>query len=602
MKRIFYTLLIHCLLVAASSTAQVKNYYSISFANALHHEAYVEASFGNIQPGKVVVEIANSSPERFGSYNFIKNIYDLKITSSGGNALEYRRKGLDRWEIDKHNGSIKVTYKIFADNGIETFSQINKDFAIINHPATFAYIPTLANRPIEIYYNVNSNYNWKVANQLKPSKNKSNTFMAKNLAEFMDSPTLIGAVNTVKKTIESGSSDYNLVLSTISNSNVSYLEQLLDGISAVTDEQKEVFGGYPKFDRDTYTILYGADYDYGNVLEGHKNSLLYTVGQEVKREEATTLKNFAKAFFKSWNGARIQPNALNPFNYKKMPIVKEYWFTEGFAEYYALLTMCRSKTISHDRFLREIAYHLSDVKKSAAIDYFSAVEMSENAGFTEGQSKHANPQNAVNTFIPVEKHGAIIALVLDLSLRNKDLSLDSFMKLLWNKYGKISQAFSIENFYTSLVEYAGDSFAKDFFEDYVNGSKAFDTDKLLENFGVSTTPVEVPYIGAMVTFDKNDSAIISEYTSKNTPAYKAGLEKGDIVISVNNQSFSDLTQFNNAIAQFKIGKKVIVKYNRNGVENSTELKLDVNPNIILSSMLKIGSKTAEKKRLWLGEE
>lgn len=587
----------------AKSFAQVKNYYEISLNNALHHEATVKASFGSIQPGKIIIEIANRAPSRFGSYNFIKNIYDLKITNNSGKELKYNKVGYDKWEVEEHDGSISISYTVFADKGNETFSQINEEFAILNHPSIFAYIPALSSRPIEVAYKNLQTSNSSIVNQLKASKNKTNTYEASNLEEFMDAPTLIGEITATEKVIESGSKDYTLGLYAISDKSENELTQLLDEINNVTEEQKNIFGGYPKFENNTYSLLLGLNGIFGKVNEAHRNSSLLTLNtnnETVNKE--MIVKNFAKSFFKSWNGTRICPVSLKPFDYKNLPIVKEYWFINGFAEYYALLTLCRANVISQERFLQEIAYHLSDIKKSAALQYFNALEMSENAGINYGLSKYSNPQNTTNTIIPIDKHGAVIALMLDLSLRDKELSLDGFMKLLWTKYGKIDQAFSIENFYSSLHEYAGDSFTENFFDSYIYGSAEFETNKLLENFGISTTPVEVPYLGVTISFDNNDSAVISEYTSKNTAAYEAGLEKGDIITSVNNEAFSDITELNAIVSKFKIGKKVAVKYNRAGIEKATELKLETNPNIILSSMLKSSSKASEMRRLWLGEE
>lgn len=598
------TLLILLFSLAIQLTrAQVKNYYQISFYNALHHEAKVLASFGSIQPGKVILELANNTPGRLGNYNFIKNVYNLKITDRSGDELKTRKIGLDQWEIEDHDGSINLSYTIFADKGNETFSQINDDFVLLNNAATFMYIPTLSGRPIEVTYDTRNKSQWKVINQLKASRSKQSTFEAEDLDDFMDSPTLIGNIESAEKTIESGNKDYSLQISAITGMDFGELEQLLDDISKVTEEQKKVFGGYPNFNNKKYNLLLGVNPAFGDISEGHKNSSVLTKGKSIADfGNEKVINGFAKSFFQSWSSSRIRPVKLKPFDYKNVNLVQEYWFTEGFAEYYGLLSLCRAKIISQDSFLQEIAYSLSDVLSSPALNYNNAVQMSENVSLLKGLSKYSDSQNTVNTTIPVEKHGAVIALMLDLSLRDKDLSLDNFMKLLWTKYGKIDQAFSIENFYSSLREYAGDSFADDFFQDYIYGNKSFEFSRLLEGFGVSTTPVEIPYIGAKVTFDKNDSAVISDYAIINTPAYQAGLEKGDIIISIDNASFSDLIEYRNIIGRYKIGKKINLKFNRNGIERSTQIKLDANPNIILSSMLKTNNKTSEKRRLWLGEE
>jgi predicted metalloprotease with PDZ domain len=253
----------------------------------------------------------------------------------------------------------------------------------------------------------------------------------------------------------------------------------------------------------------------------------------------------------------MRPAALTPFNLQAYAKAKEYWFTEGFANYYAYLNLRRAGVISQDRFLEE----LSDVVSCPALVYTNANAISEKALFYKGLSQYADSQNTPNIYMAPEQHGLMIALVLDLQLRQKnDLSLDDYMKLVWTKYGKTEIPFRVENLYTTLREYAGDTFADNFFKYTIDKPRAFDYKRLLASVGVVASAVKAPYLGAKVAFNAKDMAEIVEYTKRYTPAYNAGLEKGD---------------------------------------KTTYAKFKANPNVVLSDMAKLGSKTNARKRAWL---
>ncbi|OED39488.1 hypothetical protein AB834_00230 [PVC group bacterium (ex Bugula neritina AB1)] len=107
------------------------------------------------------------------------------------------------------------------------------------------------------------------------------------------------------------------------------------------------------------------------------------------------------------------------------------------------------------------------------------------------------------------------------------------------------------------------------------------------------------YLGASIEFNEDDMAVISEYTKKGTPAYNAGLEKGDIIIAINNQSFSDIDQFNAALQKHKPGKKVTIMYKRLNVENKVLVKIAPDPEIKVTPYSKPSKKALEKREKWL---
>src|SRR6056300_676955 len=176
-------------LLSYNIIAQVSSSYTISFDNAVHHEAVVTATFKNLEADDVDFTMSRSSPGRYALHEFIKNIYSVKVTDGKGNELKVTRPNPYSWKVAGHDGTIKVSYILFGNMGDGTYSQIDETHAHLNIPATFIYMPSLENEGIQVTFNVRNDLNWKVATQLKHLED--NTYYAKNLQYFMDSPTEI---------------------------------------------------------------------------------------------------------------------------------------------------------------------------------------------------------------------------------------------------------------------------------------------------------------------------------------------------------------------------------------------------------------------------
>lgn len=76
--------------------------------------------------------------------------------------------------------------------------------------------------------------------------------------------------------------------------------------------------------------------------------------------------------------------------------------------------------------------------------------------------------------------------------------------------------------------------------------------------------------------DKTEGALVSE-VSKNSPAEKAGIKQGDVILEYNNRKIENIAALRNAIALMKPGSKVNLLILRNGRPIQTELTIGTNP-------------------------
>lgn len=84
----------------------------------------------------------------------------------------------------------------------------------------------------------------------------------------------------------------------------------------------------------------------------------------------------------------------------------------------------------------------------------------------------------------------------------------------------------------------------------------------------------VPYINKELGTKKSlDSGIYVTYVNANSPAEKAGIKEGDIILSVDGQIIEQMSDLRELIYSKKVGDIVKIKYSRNNRELEVEIQL-----------------------------
>jgi len=289
----------------------------------------------------------------------------------------------------------------------------------------------------------------------------------------------------------------------------------------------------------------------------------------------------AHEFFHCWNVERIRPKSLEPFDFEQANMSGELWFAEGFTSYYTDLTLCRAGLITKNDYISGISGGLNAVINSPARRLRTPVEMSQFAPFADAASS-IDPVNFGNTFISYYTYGKVLGLALDLSLRNqdRDLSLDGFMARMWGRFGKPEIPYTVAGIESTLAEYAGEAFASNFFNQYIYHSELPDYQALLNTVGISLTLAHPGqgYWGA--TLEQVDhQVLISRYASFGTPAYQAGLDAGDQILTIDGQQISSVQEAETIIRNHQPGDVIQVQIERFGTASTKTVKLMENPQL-----------------------
>lgn len=567
------------------------NTYTISFENAVHHEAKVNISFPEVKTNTINIRMSRTSPGRYALHEFVKNVYDFKATNSKGEELKVKRKDPYSWQVTNDDGTVNIAYTLFANRGDGTYSQIDETHAHLNIPATFMYAKEFQHRPIEVNFDVREDLNWKVATQLK--QESGTTFSAPDLYYFMDSPTEISDFDIKSFNLNGQEIQFALHHKGTEEEFAEYFDQ----VKRIVVQEKAVYGELPDFDYDKYTFLacYMPNVS-GDGMEHRNSTILTDKASLAEGGMKGNIGTVAHEFFHAWNVERIRPAELEPFDFTEANMTGSLWFAEGFTSYYTGLMLCRAKVLTPEDYIKGLTGTFNYVWNSPAREYFNPIEMSYQAPFVDA-AKSVDPTNRENTFISYYSYGSVLGLALDLSLRQKELNLDDFMKLMWQKYGKSEVAYRIQDIEATLKEYAGEEFASNFFKKYIYQSNMPDYQELFSSVGIKIYKKENNYFGASVKETEDGLEIINN-TFIGSPAYNAGLTSEDIILSLNGAAIEKIEGFRDAIQNMQ-SKSVKVGYKRYGEQKTTEVKLGKDPafSIIIE---KESSKEAVKMRKnWL---
>ena len=588
MKKILGTTIFSVLSLCVLAQNEIS--YTVSFSNAIHHEAEISMNIPNVPAGNLTVRMSRSSPGRYATHEFGKNVYNLKAFDANGKVLNIKQSSGDVYEIPAHGNGVKVTYTLFGNWIDGTYAGFDETHAHMNIPATFAFPVGMDDRPRLVKFDYAGKQQWKVATQLKPLAN--NTYFAPNFQYFMDSPIEIADYKTAKWEVKNKDGKVQTIhLITHSNDTQATIDHYAEMLKKMVEEHFAVWGEFPTYDFGNYYFLDDVYPDNaGDGMEHRNSTSIVQRTPKIEGYEANLLGTFSHEYFHSWNVERLRPKTLEPFNFEHSNISGELWLAEGFTQYYGGLLLTRSGLKTVDNAVQAFNGMVNAVLNTPGAKNFSPVQASRYAVFADA-GVAIDQTNAANTFLSYYTYGAATALALDLRLRAEfKLTLDDYMRALWKAYGKPEIAYTIPDLEKTLAELTKNQvFAKDFFSKYVYGTDKNDYAKLLLNAGFvlrKASPGKA-YAGFGRLNAVNGKVVLPQ-TLIGSPAYLAGLDVGDIILTMDGKTITDISEIDAITATHQPGDTISITYLYRGEQKTTQLTFAENPALEIIAIEKNG--------------
>jgi predicted metalloprotease with PDZ domain len=600
MKKIFLLAAAAFFVFAANAQTKVRNevYYTVSFPNATHHEAEITMTLTDVSRGTIRVRMSRSSPGRYATHEFGKNIYNVKAKDLEGKRLSVKQVEGDVYEIANQGTVVKVSYTLFGNHTDGTYVSIDASHAHLNMPASFMWAEGLANRPIKFEFVDIDKAGWKVATQLK--NEGANVYSAPDLQYMMDSPTELADVKTSSwDLVNTNGKKQKMGIAVHSDDDQATVDNFAKMVQKIVLEERAVFGEQPDYDFGSYTFLDDVHpSNFGDGME-HRNSTSIVDGADkIAGNEKYLLGTYSHEFFHSWNVERIRPKSLEPFNFEHANMSNELWFAEGFTQYYGEMLLVRSGFNTVEEYTPTIAGLVNSVTASPAPGKYPPTQMSRYAVFTDA-GVAIDATNYTNIFTSYYYYGGATALALDLRLRSEfKITLDDYMRQVWLAYGKTGKPYTIPDLQAVLAKVTNPKFAAAFFTDYIYGIKKNDYQALLANAGLLLQKAQPGkgWMGRVQSKLSNGGLMITGSTASNTPVYKAGIDAGDIILKIGGQEAKTLSATADAVKDKKPGDKIAVTYkNRTGTHETTII-LEESPAYEVITFEKAGKELTQQQK------
>ncbi|MCP5115874.1 MAG: PDZ domain-containing protein, partial [bacterium] len=214
-----------------------------------------------------------------------------------------------------------------------------------------------------------------------------------------------------------------------------------------------------------------------------------------------------------------------------------------------------------------------------------------------------------NTYISYYDYGAVIALALDLTLRTQfdGISLDTYMRALWERFGLSETPYTMADLEDELGRVSGDpGFARRFFASYIRGGELPELGPLLARAGLElrTEDSQKASLGGVGLRFETNGAVIQSATRAGSPLYEAGLDRGAKIVQLDGKRIRGRRGWNRLWRRKKPGDTVRLSFEQRGRTGEVYIKLVPAPRVELVPFEKANRKVTERVRAfrqqWLG--
>ena len=450
-----------------------------------------------------------------------------------------------RWQVAcSARGALTLRYRVYAFDGSVRAAFLDATRGFFNASSLCLRVHGQASQPHHLRLG-RLPARWQVATTLPALPGVPHSYQAADYTELLDHPFELGRF--WRGNFQAGGVPHALVVSGALPGFDG--ERLLADARRICQAQIDFWHGpgqAPPFERYVF-LLHAVGDGYGG-LEHRSSSALVAARRDLpqhaphgRAEPASEgygmlLGLISHEYFHSWNVKRLLPADLRNIDHQTENPTRLLWFFEGFTSYYDDLLLLRCGLIDAARYLRLLAKTVNAVAASPGRQVQSLAEASFDAW-----TKYYRPdEQSLNSTVSYYQKGALLALALDLHLRQRGRSLDTVMQGLWQRCAVAADGAVTEDDIAAVVaEVARSAKAAGppmppWLTDWVHGTEELPLADLLAAFGVEPRP-ERAGLAANLGLRLAESALTGvtvKTVLTGSAAQRAGISAGDELLAV----------------------------------------------------------------------
>lgn len=589
----------------ADAHASPRAHYRISVPAPETHLAHVElritdaAALGDT----ISLTMAGWSPGSYLIRDYARHVRQVAARTAGGEPRRVQKTSKDTWAIERGGtDELVVTYRVYSHDLTVRTSHIDPTHAFLHGPATYLMVEARRTEPCRVQIETPPGREWLVATGLDSD---GAGFLAANVDELLDCPIHMGECEV--RMFEAADVPIKLVVWTeLDGPGVAGLDQLATDLSAIIDAHAARFGGKVPFRHYTFILMLTPG-GYGGLEHGNSSANLHSpFGNATRKSYDGLLELLSHEFFHVWNGKRIFPAAFSPFDYHQEAYTRCLWVVEGITSYIDRYTLLRSGRINAQRYLEKLA---EEWGRLLAIPGRSLQSLEE-ASFDAWIKLYKPDESNLNTTVSYYLKGSIVALVMDVIIRQQSesaRSLDQVLALLWQRYGSVGKPYPEE--VQPLFEEATGVAMGELFDRYIRGCEDPDMGAVLARAGLllrstwepsqregGRTPV---WLGVVTGGNGKIAGVLD-----SGPAHRAGLSPGDEIIAVDGWRVASDAELRQRLAAREPGAPMELAVFRRGRLLTIKVRVAESPptRIEIAGMDAPSPAQRAFYQSWLGEE
>lgn len=512
--------------------------YRLLIAEPQTHHFLVDMEVDDVSgPQRVVMP--SWTPGSYLMREFPRNVVTFAAADGSGRPLAASKQDKNTWRVDAPgDGRLRVRYLVHADELSVRTSHVDASHAFISGPGAFMYLE--GRQDEEVRLEVRAPAGWKIATAMEETA--PGVFRAAHYDELADSPLEIGTHEVID--FEVDGVPHRFAVWGRGNLDA---PRLIADTTRIVRAEKALFGELPY---RAYLIILHLIPGGSGGLE-HRDSTVLVADRFAFRGSGYegVVGLIAHELFHVWNGKRIRPAVLGPFDYVRESYTRELWVVEGITTYYTEVVLRRAGFLSTGRFLEKIA---EQVTRLIGIPG-RMVQPLEDASFDTWIKFYRPDSNSPNATISYYHKGGLVALLLDLTIRQATgnaRSLDDVMRRLWAEYGRPDVGFPEGRVEEIASEVAGVEL-RPLFDRWLRSAQELDFSPLAAA-GLSLAPAHEPPAGSAVPppaagepgatgmrevkigfqFKMDGGRTVVGNVLAGTPAWRAGVSAGDELVAL----------------------------------------------------------------------
>ncbi len=434
--------------------------YQITSLDPATHYFNVQILIENPHPDGQCLRLPNWIPGSYMIRDFAKNLIKLEVYC-GEEQLCVTQLDKSSWQIAPCSQALRVEYLVYARDLSVRGAHLDHTHGYYNGTSVFLEVPGQSDTACEVLIGKPSTdycKKWKLATTLKPVNAEPfgfGLYRAENYDELIDHPVEMGEFGQIH--FEACGVPHDIILSGQYHCDEARLTR---DLKSVCEHHIRFFGEPAPIDTYQFLVMIVGD-GYGGLEHRSSTSLICSrdsLPQPGQKEASESYRAFlglcSHEYFHTWNVKRIKPAAYQPYALQREVYSELLWAFEGITSYYDDLALVRCGLIDETSYLELLAQTMTRIQRGLGRTRQSAAESSFNT-WTKFYQQDENAQNAIVSYYA---KGALIALCIDLKMRelsDSSVSLDDVMRQLWMNWcdtGAGVEVDTIQNLVCSLVD------------------------------------------------------------------------------------------------------------------------------------------------------